>query len=64
MTLTQRKAFRLALIISGAALLVVAGFGVGSRIESVVGMVVIGISTSVVPLVGQNWGAREFDQIG
>ena len=33
-----------------------------SRIESVVGMVVIGISTSVVPLVGQNWGARKYDR--
>ena len=42
---------------------VVAGFGVGSRIEAVVAMVAIGISTSVVPLVGQNWGARQFDRV-
>jgi Na+-driven multidrug efflux pump len=42
---------------------IVAGFGVASRIEAVAGMVVIGISTSVVPLVGQNWGARQFDRV-
>lgn len=42
---------------------VVAGFGVGSRIETVVAMVAIGISTSVVPLVGQNWGARQFERV-
>jgi Na+-driven multidrug efflux pump len=29
----------------------------------VVGMVVIGISTSVVPLVGQNWGAGKFERV-
>ena len=45
----------------GAA--VVAGFGVGSRIESVVFMVVIGIATNAAPLVGQNWGARRFDRV-
>lgn len=41
---------------------VVAGFGVAGRIEAVVSMVVIGIGTSVVPFVGQNWGARKFDR--
>ena len=45
----------------GAA--VVAGFGVGSRIESIVFMVVIGIATNAAPLVGQNWGARRFDRV-
>lgn len=49
-------------LLAGFGTTVVAGFGVASRIESVVGMVVIGISTSVVPLVGQNWGARKFDR--
>ena len=42
---------------------VVAGFGVASRIEAVVSMVVIGISASTGPLVGQNWGARRFDRV-
>ena len=42
---------------------VVAGFGVGSRIESIVFMVVIGIASNAAPLVGQNWGARRFDRV-
>ena len=45
----------------GAA--VIAGFGVGSRIESVVFMVVIGIAGNAAPLVGQNWGARRFGRV-
>ncbi len=49
-------------LLAGYGTTVVAGFGVASRIEAVVAMVVIGISTSVVPLVGQNWGARKFDR--
>ncbi|MCB1644064.1 MAG: MATE family efflux transporter [Pseudomonadales bacterium] len=50
-------------LLAGFGVSVVAGFGVASRIEAVVGMVVIGISTSVVPLVGQNWGAGLFDRV-
>lgn len=42
---------------------VVAGFGVAARIEAVVFMVVIGISSSTAPLVGQNWGAKRFDRV-
>lgn len=42
---------------------VVAGFGVAARIDAVVFMVVIGISSSTTPLVGQNWGARLFDRV-
>ena len=42
---------------------VIAGFGVASRIEAVVSMVVIGISASTGPLVGQNWGARLYDRV-
>ena len=41
----------------------VAGFGVAARIEAVVFMVVIGISSSTAPLVGQNWGAARFDRV-
>ncbi len=50
-------------LLAGFGTTVVAAFGVASRIESVVGMVVIGISTSVVPLVGQNWGAGKFERV-
>ena len=42
---------------------VIAGFGVASRIDSVVSMVVIGIAASTGPLVGQNWGARRYDRV-
>jgi len=42
---------------------VVAGFGVASRIDAVVAMVVIGISASAGPLVGQNWGAKHYDRV-
>ncbi len=42
---------------------VVAGFGVASRIEAVVAMVVIGISASAGPLVGQNWGGKNYDRV-
>ena len=42
---------------------VVAGFGVASRIDAVVTMVVIGISASAGPLVGQNWGAQLYDRV-
>jgi putative MATE family efflux protein len=42
---------------------VVAGFAVASRIEAVMAMVVIAVSTSVGPFVGQNWGAHLFDRV-
>ncbi len=50
-------------LLSGFGDAVIAGFGVASRIESVVAMVVIGIATSVVPLVGQNWAAQEHARV-
>ena len=42
---------------------VIAGFSVASRIEAVIAMVVIAVSTSVGPFVGQNWGAQSFDRV-
>ena len=42
---------------------IVAGYGIASRIDAVVTMVVIGISASAGPLVGQNWGARLYDRV-
>jgi putative MATE family efflux protein len=42
---------------------VIAGFSVASRIEAVIAMVVIAVSTSVGPFVGQNWGAQLFDRV-
>ncbi len=42
---------------------IVAGFGVATRIDAVITMVVIGISASAGPLVGQNWGAQLHDRV-
>ena len=50
-------------LLAGLGVAVVAGFGIASRIEAVVSMVVIGIASSAGPLVGQNWGARLYDRV-
>jgi putative MATE family efflux protein len=50
-------------LLAGFGPSVVAGFGVAARLDAVVTMVVIGISASAAPLVGQNWGARLYDRV-
>lgn len=42
---------------------VVAGFGVASRIEALVVMVIWALSMSIAPFIGQNWGAGKFDRV-
>ena len=42
---------------------VVAGFGVASRIEMLVNMILMSLAGSVAPMVGQNWGAGRFERI-
>jgi Na+-driven multidrug efflux pump len=42
---------------------IVAGFGVASRIESVIFMTIIGVTSSAAPLVGQNWGAKRHQRV-
>jgi len=42
---------------------VVAGFGVGTRIESFMTILLIGLSVSLGPFVGQNFGAKNFERI-
>jgi putative MATE family efflux protein len=42
---------------------VVAGFGVAVRIESLALMVLMALSSSISPVVGQNWGAGRHDRI-
>ena len=42
---------------------VVAAFGVASRIESLAMMILMALSSSVGPFVGQNWGARMDERI-
>lgn len=42
---------------------VVAGFGVGTRVESLFAIVLIGIAASLSPFVGQNYGAKKYSRI-
>ncbi|WP_127718196.1 MATE family efflux transporter [Halobacteriovorax sp. HLS] len=42
---------------------VVAGFGVGTKVESLFAIVLIGIAASLSPFVGQNYGARKYSRI-
>ena len=42
---------------------VVAGFGVASRIESLATMVIMALSASTGPFIGQNWGARQYARV-
>ena len=42
---------------------VVAGFGIASRIEMPVTMVIMSLSSSVAPFVGQNWGAGNVERV-
>ena len=42
---------------------VVAGFGVVSRVEMLVTMILGALASSVAPFVGQNWGANKPDRI-
>ncbi|NEO38475.1 MAG: hypothetical protein F6J90_19905 [Moorea sp. SIOASIH] len=38
----------------------VAGFGIASRVESFSQIVLIALSASIGPFVGQNWGAKKY----
>ena len=42
---------------------VVAGFGITSRFEMLLTMILMSLSSSVGPFVGQNWGAQQIDRI-
>jgi putative MATE family efflux protein len=42
---------------------VVAGFGVGSRIDQMMVMIVMAVSSSIGPFVGQNWGAEQYERV-
>jgi putative MATE family efflux protein len=50
-------------LLAGHGPAVVAGFGVASRIESLATMVLMALSSSTGPFVGQNWGAGLPDRI-
>jgi putative MATE family efflux protein len=42
---------------------VVAGYGVAVRIESLATMILMALSSSISPMVGQNWGAGKHERI-
>ena len=50
-------------LLAGHGAVVVAGYGVASRIETMLFMVIISLSMSVAPFGGQNWGARKLDRV-
>lgn len=41
----------------------VAGFGAGGRLQSFAVVPLLGLSSSIGGIVGQNWGAHEFDRV-
>lgn len=41
----------------------VAGFGVASRVEAVIMIIIFAVTSSVGPFVGQNFGARRLDRV-
>jgi putative MATE family efflux protein len=42
---------------------VVAGFGVASRVDAMMAMIIIAVASSAAPFIGQNWGARAFERV-
>jgi len=50
-------------LLAGHGAVVVAGFGVASRIESMIQMIIFALSMSLAPFVGQNWGAGYFERV-
>jgi len=50
-------------LLAGHGVVVVAGYGVASRIESMLVMVIWAIGMSIPPIVGQNWGAGAYDRV-
>jgi len=50
-------------LLAGHGAAVVAGFGVASRVESMIAMVLFAQSMSIAPFIGQNWGAGLFTRV-
>ena len=40
-----------------------AGYGVGTRIEQVVLLPILGINTAIITIIAQNFGARNFERV-
>lgn len=41
----------------------VAAIAVGTRVESFVNLIIFGVGLALVPLAGQNWGAKKYDRV-
>ena len=50
-------------MLAGHGEVIVAGFGVATRIESVAVMILFALSASIGPFVGQNWGANRPERV-
>ena len=50
-------------LLAGHGVVVVAGYGVASRIESIFAMVIWAVGMSASPLIGQNWGSGSRDRV-
>jgi putative MATE family efflux protein len=50
-------------LLAGHGAGVVAGFGVASRVDAMMAMIIIAVASSAGPFIGQNWGARQFDRV-
>jgi Na+-driven multidrug efflux pump len=50
-------------MLAGHGEVVVAGFGVATRVESVAVMLLFALSGSIGPFIGQNWGANRPDRV-
>ena len=51
------------LVSSVAGTAAVAAIAVGTRVESFVNLIIFGVGLSLVPLAGQNWGAKQYDRV-
>lgn len=52
-----------ALVSSSGGTIAVAAIAVGTRIESFVTIITSGVAMSLVPIIGQNWGAGHYDRV-
>ncbi|MCK5129600.1 MAG: MATE family efflux transporter [Clostridiales bacterium] len=51
------------LVSAAAGTTAVAALAVGTRVESFVTLISFGVGLALVPLVGQNWGAKKYDRV-
>lgn len=52
-----------ALVSSAGGTVAVAAIAVGTRVESFVVMITAGVGLALVPIIGQNWGAGQYDRV-